>query len=86
MKELKIEIPKGYEIDEKNSTFEKIVFKPLENKKYPKTWEACIDKLNGSKTKFCHITSGSELYESYSCPKILLVIIHYHLKKLQKNF
>lgn len=28
-KELKIEIPKGYEIDKEKSTFEKIVFKKL---------------------------------------------------------
>lgn len=28
-KELKIEIPKGYEIDKENSTFERIVFKPI---------------------------------------------------------
>lgn len=36
-KELKIEIPKGYEIDKEKSTFEKIVFK--ESKGLPKTWE-----------------------------------------------
>ena len=64
MKELKIEIPDGYEIDKENSTFEKIVFKPLNP--YPKTWEECIDILNSLKTRFCYITSGSELYESYS--------------------
>jgi hypothetical protein len=28
MKEVKIEIPNGYEIDQEKSTFEKIVFKP----------------------------------------------------------
>lgn len=28
MKSIKIEVPKGYEIDEKKSTFENIVFKP----------------------------------------------------------
>jgi hypothetical protein len=37
MKEVKIEIPKGYEIDKELSTFEKIVFK--ESKGFPKTWE-----------------------------------------------
>lgn len=31
-KELKIEIPKGYEVDKENSTFEKIVFKKVEEK------------------------------------------------------
>lgn len=68
MKELKIEVPEGYEIDKEKSTFEKIVFKPLEIK-YPKTWKECMNKLNNSKTKFCYITSASELYESYSYPK-----------------
>ena len=33
MKELKIEIPKGYEIDKDKSTFEKIVFKEIEKHK-----------------------------------------------------
>lgn len=32
MKELKIEVPKGFEIDKEKSTFEKIVFKEIENK------------------------------------------------------
>lgn len=34
MKELKIEIPSGHEIDKEKSTFEKIVFKKIEEK-YP---------------------------------------------------
>lgn len=38
-KELKIEIPQGYVIDKEKSTFEKIVFKKVENR--PKT---CGDK------------------------------------------
>ena len=32
MKELKIEVPEGYQIDKEKSTFEKIVFKAIENK------------------------------------------------------
>lgn len=36
MKEVKINIPEGYTIDEKNSTFECIKFK---RKELPKTWE-----------------------------------------------
>ena len=35
-KELKIEVPQGYEIDRENSTFEKIVFKKVEE--LPKRW------------------------------------------------
>lgn len=37
-KELKIQVPEGYEIDRENSTFEKIVFKK-EERKLPKKWE-----------------------------------------------
>ena len=37
-KELKIEVPQGYEIDKEKSTFEKIVFKIVE-KELPKSWE-----------------------------------------------
>ena len=36
-KELKIEVPQGYEIDRQKSTFEKIVFKKIPEN--PKTWE-----------------------------------------------
>ena len=36
-KELKIQIPEGYEIDKENSTFEKIVFKKKDTK--PRSWE-----------------------------------------------
>ena len=40
-KKLKINIPKGYEIDREKSTFEEIVFKKVEDPlaKLPKTWE-----------------------------------------------
>lgn len=37
-KELKIDIPEGYEIDKDNSTFERIVFKKKENIK-PRSWK-----------------------------------------------
>ena len=37
-KELKIQVPEGYEIDRENSTFEKVVFKKVENE-LPKSWE-----------------------------------------------
>ena len=36
-KEVKIEIPQGYEIDHQKSTFEKIIFKKITEN--PKTWE-----------------------------------------------
>lgn len=44
-KELKIEAPDGYEIDKEKSTFEKIVFKKVENE-LPKSWEE-IGEIKG---------------------------------------
>lgn len=37
-KEMKIQVPEGYEIDKEKSTFEKIVFKKVE-RELPKRWE-----------------------------------------------
>ena len=45
MKTFNIEIPKGYEIDQEKSTFEKIVFKEIK-KGLPKTWEE-LTKVEG---------------------------------------
>ena len=50
-KELKIEVPQGYEIDRQKSTFEKIVFKKIPEN--PKTWEV-----------YCKLTKGS--YSNYA--------------------
>ena len=44
-KELKIEVPQGYEIDHQKSTFEKLVFKKIPDN--PKTWE-----------EYCELTKG----------------------------
>ena len=46
---LKISIPKGYEIDRENSTFEEIVFKKVEDPlaKLPKTWEEYCKRTEG---------------------------------------
>ena len=49
-KELKIEIPQGYEIDKEKSTFEKIVFKKINNT--PKTWKEYCSLMKG-KTMYC---------------------------------
>lgn len=48
-KELKIEIPQGYEIDRQKSTFEKIIFKKIPEN--PKTWEDYC-KLTRNKFSF----------------------------------
>ncbi len=48
-KEVKIEVPQGYEIDKEKSTFEKIVFKKIDNT--PKTWE-----------DYCSLMKGKTMY------------------------
>lgn len=78
MKELKINIPNGYEIDKENSTFEKIVFKPLEKNNYLKTWEECIEKLNDITERYYWISSCSTI--SNGCrPIISPKAINYNL-------
>ena len=48
MKELKVEVPKGYEIDKENSTFECIKFKL----KGIKTWnDLCVASLNSDEVR-----------------------------------
>ena len=44
-KELKIQIPEGYEIDKDNSTFEKIVFKKKSTK--PRSWKEYFELNTG---------------------------------------
>ena len=48
-KELKIEVPQGYEIDKQKSTFEKIIFKKIPEN--PKTWE-----------EYCSLMKGKTVY------------------------
>lgn len=48
-KELKIEVPQGYEIDKQKSTFEKIIFKKIPEN--PKTWE-----------EYCSLMKGKTMY------------------------
>ena len=48
-KELKIEVPQGYEINRQKSTFEKIVFKKIPEN--PKTWE-----------EYCSLMKGKTVY------------------------
>lgn len=51
-KELKIEIPQGYEIDKEKSTFEKIVFKKIGSK--PKTWDEYCKCIKNCTSHYCH--------------------------------
>ena len=57
-KELKIQIPEGYEIDKKNSTFEKIVFKKKENAK-PRSWEEYYKQQIANKKCGYYIDDGN---------------------------
>ena len=57
-KELKIEIPQGYEIDKQKSTFEKIIFKKIPEK--PKTWG-----------DYCSLMKGKKVYNTY-CNDIIV--------------
>lgn len=69
-KELKIEIPQGYEIDRQKSTFEEIVFKkvnPLSD--LPKTWEEYFEyEKQGSKQFYSDIGSSSFSGAYYEFP------------------
>lgn len=57
-KELKIEVPQGYEIDRQKSTFEKIIFKKIPEN--PKTWE-----------DYCSLMKGKTMYYT-NCNNIIV--------------
>lgn len=54
-KEMKIQVPEGYEIDREKSTFESIVFKKVEVKDLPKSWEGLLG-VSG-----CYVDSNSKV-------------------------
>lgn len=58
-KELKIDIPQGYEIDKQKSTFEKIIFKKI--RENPKTWE-----------EYCSLTKGKKVYHT-NCDDCIII-------------
>lgn len=62
-KELKIQIPEGYCIDESKSTFEKIVFKKKDTK--PRSWEEYCTNTKRNGKYFIGPTSG--IVKSYYC-------------------
>ena len=63
-KELKIEIPQGYEIDRQKSTFEKIIFKKIPEN--PKTWEDYC-KLTRNKFSFYAKPNNTINTDYYYC-------------------
>ena len=65
MKEIKIEVPEGYEIDKENSTFETIKFKEMS--KLPMSWEELgditgyyIDSTSSLKNCYGYSSRGKE--------------------------
>jgi hypothetical protein len=63
-KELKIQVPEGYEIDRENSTFENIVFKKVE-KELPKSWEDLMTVKGYCVSTFSKIEDCSEECYTY---------------------
>ena len=71
-KELKIEVPQGYEIDRQKSTFEKIVFKKIPEN--PKTWE-----------DYCSLMKGKTVYYTNCNTIIVSVFSDAHDKFVNKK-
>lgn len=67
-KELKIQIPEGYEIDKEKSTFEKIVFKKKDTK--PRSWEEYCKQHNTTVTNRYFIDNGADVRVSGWHPDI----------------
>ena len=61
MKELRVEVPQGYEIDKENSTFEHIKFKPIKN---IKTTEDLIE--TGGRMAGYWINDDAEVCKTYN--------------------
>ncbi len=59
-KELKIQVPEGYEIDKEKSTFEKIVFKKKDNK--PRSWEEYCKLMKINKRTSYDILNDSSIH------------------------
>ena len=63
-KELKIEVPQGYEIDRQKSTFEKIVFKKIPEN--PKTWEEYCKLTKGINSNYANATTNMVYKDRYT--------------------
>ena len=62
-KEVKINIPEGYEIDKENSTFKYIKFKPKSSKKYIAYEDVCKSLFPNSRGYY--ITNYGEIVENF---------------------
>ena len=63
-KELKIKIPKGYEIDRQKSTFENIIFKKIPEN--PKTWEDYCKLTKGINSNYANATTNMVYKDRYT--------------------
>lgn len=63
-KELKIQVPEGYEIDKENSTFECIKFKPI---KKCLTYDDVAKELFKGRNKYIHAFSASDGWKESVC-------------------
>ena len=63
-KELKIEVPQGYEIDRQKSTFEKIVCKKIPEN--PKTWEEYCKLTKGINSNYANATTNMVYKDRYT--------------------
>ena len=71
-KELKIEVPQGYEIDRQKSTFEKIIFKKIPEN--PITWEEYCSLMKGKTVHYTNcnyitISGFSDAYNKFATKK-----------------
>lgn len=66
IKELKIEVPEGFEIDKKNSSFEKIVFKKKEDTK-PRSWEKYCESKKDEHAIGYFIGTDSDIFSCNWC-------------------
>ena len=71
-KELKIEVPQGYEIDRQKSTFEKIVFKKIPDN--PKTWEDYCSLMKGKTVYYTNcntitVSGFSDAHDKFATKK-----------------
>lgn len=71
-KELKIEVPQGYEIDRQKSTFEKIIFKKIPEN--PKTWDDYCSLMKGKTVYYTNcnnitVSGFSDAHDKFATKK-----------------
>ena len=88
-KEMKIQVPEGYEIDREKSTFEIIVFRKVEAEELPKSWEGLkiIDGFFVSNLGYIEKVSDNIVKREYECRYKVLAFKTEELRdEFLKNF